>query len=96
VDIKDFVTKQGFKLMQDPRISKWMQDERVMKAVMQAMQLRGKVQQSFDEKVDRVAKALNLATKREIRELRRTLRKMEQEMEQQNRGDAKGSHGRSS
>ena len=90
MDFKSFVQKQGLKLMQDPRFTKLMQDERVMKAVMQAFQLRGKVQQSFDEEVDKVAKTLNLATKREIRELKRTMRKMEQELERTRAEQEKG------
>lgn len=89
MDLKAFVTKQSMKLMQDPRVMKLMQDERVMKAMMQAFQLRGKVQQSFDERVDQLAKSLNLATKREVRELKRTMRKMEQELEKARAQDAK-------
>ena len=87
MSLKSILTKQGMKLMQDPRFMKLMQDERVMKVVMQAFQLRGKVQQSFDERVERVAKTLGFATKKEIRELRRAMRKMEEELE---RARAKG------
>ncbi|MFW6051438.1 MAG: hypothetical protein ACODAU_09700 [Myxococcota bacterium] len=82
MDLKAYLTKQGMKLMQDPRIARLMQDERVMKAVMQAMQMRGRMAQRFDDRVDQVARALNLATKREIRELKRSLRRMEQELQQ--------------
>lgn len=69
------------KLMGDPRVSKLLQDERVMKAMMQAFQLKGKVQESFDQRVESIAKTFNLATKAEVRELKRTLRKMESELE---------------
>jgi HAMP domain-containing protein len=81
MDLKSLMSKQGLRLMQDPRVARLMQDERVMKAVVQAMQMRGRLQQRFDDRVDQVAKALNLATKREIRELKRSLRRMEQELE---------------
>lgn len=81
MDLKGFLSKQGMKLMQDPRFAKLMSDERVMKAVMQAFQLRGKIQQSFDERVAEVAKKLNLATQAEVRDLKRAMRKMEQELE---------------
>ncbi len=80
--LKDLLMKQGMKLMQDPRFMKLMQDERVMKAVMNAMQLRGKIQESFDQRVERVAKSLNLATKKEVKDLQRVMRKMERELEQ--------------
>lgn len=81
--LKNLLMKQGMKLMQDPRFMKLMQDERVMKTVMNAMQLRGKIQESFDQRVERVAKALNLATQKEMKELRRTLRKVERELEEE-------------
>jgi len=81
MDLKNLLLSRGMKLMQDPRFMKLMQDPRVMKTVMQAIQLRGKVQESFEERVQRVAKSLNLVTKKEVRELERTLRKMERELE---------------
>jgi HAMP domain-containing protein len=81
MDLKSMLTKQGLRLMQDPRVARLMQDERVMKTLVQAMQARGKLQQELDDRVERVASALNLATKRELRELKRSLRRMEQELE---------------
>lgn len=79
--LKDLLMKQGSKLLSDPRFMKLMQDERVMKAVMNAMQLRGKVQESFDQRVERLAKTLNLATEKEVKELKRTIRKLERELD---------------
>jgi cell division FtsZ-interacting protein ZapD len=81
VDLKRFLQEQGMKLMSDPRIGKLLQDERVMKTMMQAFQLKGKVQESFDQRVESIAKMFNLATKSEMRELKRALRKMEGELE---------------
>lgn len=80
--LKNLLMKQGMKLMQDPRFMKLMQDERMMKAVMNAMQLRGKIQESFDERVERVARSLNLATKKEVRDLQRVIRRMERELDE--------------
>lgn len=79
---RDELMKRGMKLIQDPRFMKLMQDPRVMKAVMQAMELRTKAQESFDERVEKLAKSLNLATQKEVKELKRTLRKMERELDQ--------------
>jgi hypothetical protein len=79
--LKTFLTEQSMKLMQDPRIMKLMQDERIMKAMMQALEVRGKLQESLDERVDVVAQSLNLVTKKELREIKRTMRKMERELE---------------
>lgn len=80
--LKDLLLKQGMKLVQDPRFMKLMQDERVMKAVMNAMQLRGKVQERFDQRVERVAHSLNLATKKEVRDLQRVIRRMERQLDE--------------
>jgi hypothetical protein len=88
VDIKKFLTEKGMKLMQDPRFMKLMQDERVMKAMMGAFQMRGKIQESLDQRVEVIAKKLNLATKAEIRDLKRALRKMENELEKARKAEA--------
>lgn len=81
MDLKAFLTEKGLKLIQDPRVMKLVQDERFMKAVMGAFQLRGKLQETFEERVEEVAKSLNLATKAEVRELKRAMRKLEDELE---------------
>lgn len=80
MSLKDLLNKEGMKLLQDPRVARLMQDERVVKAAMQAVQMRGRLQQRFDDRVDQVARSLNLATKREIRELKRGMRRLEQEL----------------
>ena len=68
------------KLMSDPRVLKMMQDERVMKAVMQVMSVPGKVQTFTQENVEKVAKAMALATEDEVKDLRRTVRRLEDEL----------------
>lgn len=80
MDLKKMITQQGMKLLQDPRVMKLMQDERVTKAMMQAFQMRGKAQESFDQTVEKVAKRLGLVTKSEVRELQRNMRKLETEL----------------
>ena len=84
-DLKKKLTEQGMKLLSDPRVAKLMQDERVTKAMMQAFQMRGKVQESFDQSVERVAKSLGLVTKAEVRDLKRTMRKLENELKKAKR-----------
>ncbi|UJR79066.1 hypothetical protein [Sandaracinus amylolyticus] len=81
--IKDFLKKRGMELMQDPKVAKLMQDERVMKVAMQAFQLRGKVQEQIDGNVEKVAQSLGLVTKSEVRELKRTIKKLETELKKQ-------------
>lgn len=76
--LRDEIARRGLQLIQDPRMAKLMQDERVMRALMKAVKLRGMAQDRIDEGIDSLARSLNLATKREIRELKRELRRMEQ------------------
>ena len=78
--LKKTLMKQGMKLMSDPRVLKLMQDERVMKAVMAAMSVPGKVQTLARDQVETIAKAMALATEGEMKDLRRTVRKLEEEL----------------
>ena len=78
--IKKTLMKQGMKLMSDPRVMKIMQDERVMKAVMQMMSVPGKVQTFTDEQVEKLAKAMSLATEDEVNDLKRQIRRLEEEI----------------
>jgi len=71
---------QASKLMEDPRVAKLAQDERVLKVAMQVFQLRGKVQAEVDRRVAVVAKSLNLATRSELRDLKRKVRRLEQDL----------------
>ncbi len=88
---KKALMKQGMKLMSDPRVQKLMQDERVMKALMAAMSAPGKAQTFAKEQVETIAKAMALATEGEVKDLRRTVRKLEEElarMKAEQKGDA--------
>jgi hypothetical protein len=86
---KKTLMKQGMKLMSDPRVLKMMQDERVMKAVMQVMSVPGKVQTFTQENVEKVAKAMALATEDEVKDLRRTVRRLEDELNRMQRESEK-------
>jgi hypothetical protein len=78
--IKRTLMKQGMKLMTDPRVMKMMQDERVMKAVMQMMNVPGKVQSFGNEQIEKLAKAMSLATEDEVKDLKRQIRRLEEEV----------------
>src|SRR5271156_1097693 len=78
--LKKSLMKQGMKLMSDPRVLKLMQDERVMKAVMQMMAVPGMVQSFTHEQVERLAKSMALATEDEVKDLRRTVRRLEEDL----------------
>lgn len=78
--IKKSLMKQGMKLMSDPRVMKMMQDERVMKAVMQMMNVPGKVSTFGNEQIEKLAKAMSLATEDEVKDLKRQIRRLEEEV----------------
>jgi cell division FtsZ-interacting protein ZapD len=88
--LKKSLMKQGMKLMSDPRIMKLMQDERVMKAVMQVMAMPGKVQSFTHDHVEKLAKAMALATEDEVKDLKRTVRRLEEEVARLQRSDEDG------
>ncbi|HQY63625.1 MAG: hypothetical protein IPF92_29120 [Myxococcales bacterium] len=79
-DIKKTLMKQGMKLMSDPRVAKLLQDPRVMTALMQAMSVPGKVQSFTSEQVEKLAKSMSLATEDEVNDLKRTVRRLEDEL----------------
>jgi hypothetical protein len=88
--IKKTLMKQGMKLMTDPRVMKIMQDERVMKAVMQMMNVPGKVQTFTNDQVERLAKAMSLATEDEVKDLKRQIRRLEDELARVEKDRKKG------
>jgi cell division FtsZ-interacting protein ZapD len=86
---KKTLMKEGMQLISDPRVLKMMQDERVMKAVMQVMSMPGKVQSFTQDNVEKLAKAMALATEDEVKDLRRTVRRLEEEMNRMQRDQQK-------
>ncbi len=80
MSLKKQLMDRGMKLMTDPRVMKLMQDPRVMKAVMAAMSMPGKVQTFGNEQVEKIAKAMALATEDEVQDLKRTVRSLEDEV----------------
>jgi len=78
--LKQTLVSQGMKLISDPRVMKLMQDPRVMKAVMGAMSVPGKVQTFTTEGAEKIAKAMALATEDEVKDLQRTVRRLEEEV----------------
>jgi hypothetical protein len=68
--------------MSDPRVVRLMQDERFMKLMMLALSVPGKAQSFARERVENLARAMALATEGEVTDLRRTVRKLEDELRQ--------------
>jgi hypothetical protein len=81
--------KQGMNIISDPRVAKMMQDERVMKALTQVLNMPGKVQSFTQGNVEKIAKAMALATENEVKDLRRTVRRLEEELSRMQRDNQK-------
>ncbi|PIE18242.1 MAG: hypothetical protein CSA65_05875 [Proteobacteria bacterium] len=75
--IKATAMQQGMKLLSNPRVMKLMADPRFMNVLMKGLQLKGKLQSDFEERVRSLAATLNLATKDEVTTLEQTLRQVE-------------------
>jgi polyhydroxyalkanoate synthesis regulator phasin len=69
-----------FRLMQDPRVGKLMRDPRVQEVALKAFRFRSRMEGEFDQRVQRIAGTLNLATQRDLRSLQRTIRHLEREL----------------
>ena len=80
MSLKKTLMQQGMRLMTDPRVMKLMQDERVMKAMMTAMSVPGKAQTFARDQAETIARAMALATEGEVKDLRRTVRKLEEDL----------------
>ena len=93
MDIKQELLERAARLMQDPRVAKALSNPALMQGLTQALQMRAKVQSNLESGVQRVAKTLRLATSAEVRELRRTVRRLEREIEAY-RASGDGGHGR--
>lgn len=78
--LKQALFEQGMKVIADPRVSKWMQDERVIQTVTQMLSVPGKVRSFTQDQIDKLTRALSLATEEEVSDLRRQIRRLEDEL----------------
>ncbi len=80
MSIKKTLLKHGMALMSDPRVMKLAQDDRVMSAVMGVMSVPGRVITFTQDQSVRFARAMDLATEQEVKDLRRTVRSLEEQI----------------
>lgn len=78
--VKKAVLGQVMKLAQSPRVIAMVTSPQVMELAMKAMSLRAQASTAASGATHAVARAFNLATREEVRELRRTLRKLEEQL----------------
>lgn len=77
---KQRLLESGMKLAQHPAVSRLATDPRVVRTLMQALQVPGKVQSFTKEQIAEIAKKLNLASEDDLAQLRRTVRRLEEEL----------------
>lgn len=80
MSIKDKVVAEGMKLAASPQVAKLMQDERVMKLVMTAVSMPGKVQSFTAEQKEAFARSMGLATQDEVKDLKRQIAALERDL----------------
>ena len=81
MDWKQELLNRAVVLLQDPRVAKIVQDPRVTSGILTAMKLRSDVQRGIEQCAQQVVKSLNLASEDEVKELRRAVARLEQEVE---------------
>jgi hypothetical protein len=81
MDLKQKLMQEGMKLMSNPKVMKLMQDERVMKLVMGAMSVPAKISTFTESAGEKIAKTMHMATAQEVKDLKRTIRKLEEQVE---------------
>lgn len=85
MDVKKALLSQVMKLAQNPRVMEVAMSPKVMGAAMKVMALRGQVESATSAATQSLARSLNLATREEVRELRRTIRRLEDELHEMER-----------
>jgi HAMP domain-containing protein len=81
VDWKQELLNKAVVFLQDPRVAKIVQDPRVTSGILGAMKLRADVQRGIEQAAQQVVKSLHLASEDEVKELRRAVARLEQEVE---------------
>lgn len=80
MSIKDEVMKRGMAAMSDPRMMKLMQNPQFMRVVGALIQVPGKVNTFTNEQARLLASTLRLATAEEMKDLARTVKRLEQRL----------------
>lgn len=78
--LKEKLLSEGMRLATNPHVAKVIQDERLMKLLVTAMGVPGRVTSFTTEQKEAFAKAMGLATAEEVRDLRRTVASLEREV----------------
>jgi hypothetical protein len=80
MSLKDKVLTEGMKLATHPAVAPLLQDERLMKLLMTALSVPGRIEEMTEEQKANFVKVMGLATEREVSDLKRTVRALEDEL----------------
>jgi hypothetical protein len=78
--LKDKVVAEGMKLATHPAIAPLLSDQRVMKLLMQALAVPGRIEEVTEEQRHNFIRVMGLAGKQEVADLKRTVRALEDEI----------------
>lgn len=79
--IKKRMMEEAMKFMASERGQKLMQNPQLMQALTKALELRGKVQSNIESSLKSIQKALNLASREDLRQLNETLEDLRRKLE---------------
>ena len=80
MSLKDRVKNEGIRLATHPAVAPLLRDERFMKLVMQALSVPGRIEELTEEQKLNLARRLGLAPQKEVDDLKRTVRSLEDEL----------------
>ena len=86
MSLKEKLLSEGVKLASNPSVTKLLQDERVTRLLLQTLAVPGKVAVFTQEQKENLARTLGFATAEEVRDLRRMVLALEEELTRLRRG----------
>jgi ubiquinone biosynthesis protein UbiJ len=80
MSIKEKVVSEGMKLASHPAVAPLLQDERVMKLLMTALSVPGKIEELTEEQRQNFIKLMGVASQQDVADLKRAVRSLEEEV----------------
>lgn len=81
MNLTDELKKMSVDLMKDPRVTRLLQNEQFVKAMVALVQVPGRLNTFTNEQTERVARALHMPTPEEYQRLVRRVDRLESEVE---------------
>jgi cell division FtsZ-interacting protein ZapD len=81
MSLSDELKKRSVELMKDPRVTRLLQNEQFVRAMVALVQVPGKVNSFTSDQAERVARALHMPTPEDYQQLVRRVDRLESEVE---------------